>query len=56
MKTKRQSQQNLAFLFILFVFLLLSVAMTYYRYVILERFTYFLTEDEIPDRFDVNSY
>ena len=47
-----------AAIFIGFLFLLiaLSAGATYYRYMVLGDFVYFLTEEEIPDRFDLASY
>lgn len=41
---------------ILFVLTGLSIAGTYYRYMVRQDFVYFTTEDQIPSQFDVSSY
>ena len=41
---------------ILFVLVVLSLAATYYRYIVKKDFVYFTTEESIPDRFDLSSY
>ncbi len=46
---------NLFFIF-LFVVFICSVALTYYRYIVLEDFTYFLTEENYPNKFDLSTY
>ncbi|HMO79083.1 MAG TPA: hypothetical protein PJ997_01095 [Candidatus Paceibacterota bacterium] len=48
-------KENIFFI-IIALFILVSVSFSYYRYVVLEDFEYFLTEEEIPEQFNINSY
>jgi hypothetical protein len=32
------------------------VSVTYYKYIVAEDFVYFLTEEEVPDQFEVSAY
>lgn len=53
MKTTKESAYFLAILLGLF---LTAVAISYYRYMVLHEFQYFVTESDIPDRFEMSSY
>jgi hypothetical protein len=44
------------FISILFLAIFLSISYAFYKYMILEDFTYFTSEEEIPSRIDINSY
>ncbi|MEY2641340.1 MAG: hypothetical protein RL150_733 [Candidatus Parcubacteria bacterium] len=44
------------FLVILFVAFLYAVVEIYVEYIVREDFTYFLTEEEVPNQFDANAY
>lgn len=46
----------LAYISILLFLVALSLGVTFYRYMVLQDFAYFQTEDEIADQFDVSSY
>ncbi len=48
------SQKN--FFIIIIILLLGSIIITADRYLIRKDFRYFLTEEEIPDQFDLNTY
>lgn len=51
-----KNENNNAFLVILAVVILLSIVVSFYRYIVKEDFVYFTTEEDIPDRFNLNSY
>lgn len=46
---------NKAIFLILFC-VAVSASVAYYRYVVLENFSYFTTEEEIPDQFEKSTY
>jgi len=41
---------------ILLILVGLSVVVSYYRYIVRQDFTYFQTEEQVPDHFDISSY
>jgi len=49
-------KKNNIFFLIFFLLLLVSISVTYYRYIVRQNFQYFTTEEEIPNQFDVNIY
>lgn len=51
-------QRNGKFIYILFIFalILISSIASYYRYVILEDFSFFHTEDNVPTQFEQSTY
>jgi len=51
-----ENKQSNIFIIILLIAIVLSASFAYYRYMVKENFAYFITEDSIPDRFDINSY
>lgn len=53
MQTKKSA---LIYISILLVLIILSLVVTYYRYMVQQNFTYFQTEDQIPNHFDISSY
>jgi len=53
MQTRNSS---FAYIAILLILVGLSVAVAYYRYIVREDFTYFQTEEQVPDHFDISSY
>ncbi len=44
------------FFSVFFIFLVTSILVTYYRYIIRQDFQYFTTENKIPNQFDIHSY
>lgn len=50
------NKKNNLFFLIFFVFLFVSMLITYYRYIIHQDFKYFTTEEEIPNQFDFHTY
>lgn len=48
--------QSTLFILILIMLICLSVVKAYYEYVLASNFDYFLTEEDVPDRFDLTSY
>ena len=48
-------RENLFFIIIIFL-LISAIFVSYYKYIIREDFKYFLTEDDIPNKLDLNSY
>ncbi|MFA5942111.1 MAG: hypothetical protein WC798_00345 [Candidatus Paceibacterota bacterium] len=49
-------RSSIIYTVVLFVLVGLSVGAAYYRYMVRQDFTYFQTEDEIPDQFDPSAY
>ncbi|HMP85613.1 MAG TPA: hypothetical protein PKE08_03010 [Candidatus Paceibacterota bacterium] len=47
---------NKNFLLIISILVFISIAFTFSKYVLREDFEYFLTEDELPEQFNINSY
>jgi hypothetical protein len=41
---------------VLFSLLLLSAGVSYQRYIVEENFDYFMTEEELPNQFDLSTY
>lgn len=50
------TKQSTTFLVILLLLIGASALAAYYRYIVTEEFDYFVTEDEIPERFDPSTY
>lgn len=48
------NQRNFFILF--FLAILISIGVSWYRYVVKEDFVYFITEEETPGQFDLNTY
>lgn len=46
----------LTYIAIFLILIGLSVVVTYYRYMVRQDFTYFQTEDQVPNHFDISSY
>jgi hypothetical protein len=44
------------FMLMLVVLILISAFFAYYKYMVKEDFVYFIAEESVPDRFDINSY
>lgn len=47
---------HLIFLFLIVGAFVVATGYAYYRYVVLEDFTYFVSEEEIPDQLDPATY
>lgn len=48
-------RSNIFFIILFFLFIY-SVFSIYYKYIFLEDFHYFLTEEELPNQFDLSTY
>lgn len=53
MQTEKPS---FVYITVLLILVGLSVAVAYYRYMVRQDFTYFETEEQVPDHFDISSY
>lgn len=51
-----ENKQSNIFIIILLTLIILSTGISYYRYMIKEDFSFFTTEESVPNRFDINSY
>lgn len=47
---------SIAYVLLILLLLFVSTFFAYQKYIVNEDFLYFSTEEELPDRFDVNSY
>jgi len=50
------TRENDLFFGVLLLAFVLALFGTYHRYIVREDFTFFTTEEDIPDRFDLGSY
>lgn len=48
--------KNNIFLLIIIVLIVISIVFSYYKYIVGGSFEYFLTEEELPDNLDINTY
>ena len=52
----QMGKSGIVYIVILLSLVGISIFVTYYRYMVKQDFTYFQTEDEIPDQFNQASY
>ena len=55
-KWSKKLNINRMFFIVLFSLIFLSVFFTWLRYIYLHDFDYFITEDSVPNEFNLNSY
>ena len=50
------TKSNKYFIWAMLIAIVISVGITYYRYIVLQDFIFFTTNNQIPDRFSISSY